>query len=138
MNELNGRVQRDFEPGGLLDEKLPGYGRREEQILLAGEIADCIEHDTCLLAEAETGTGKTLAYLIPALRSSDKILISTHTRSLQDQLVHRDLPAVQKALGARRRVALLKGRSNYLCPHRLKNHIASPQVELWAQKSMLK
>ena len=73
-----------------------------------------------LLAEAETGTGKTLAYLIPAVRSTDKVLISTHTRSLQDQLVHRDLPAVQKATGVRRRVALLKGRSNYLCPQQLR------------------
>jgi ATP-dependent DNA helicase DinG len=90
------------------------------------------------LAEAETGTGKTLAYLIPALRSDRKILISTHTRALQDQLVHRDLPAVQQVLGANRQVALLKGRSNYLCPQRLNVFIASPQLEMWAQKSMLK
>ncbi|EAU55861.1 ATP-dependent DNA helicase [Mariprofundus ferrooxydans] len=138
MGDLGRRVSRDFERGGLLDEQLPGYGRREEQIKLAGEIAGCIVSGSRLLAEAETGTGKTLAYLIPALRSSDKVLISTHTRSLQDQLVHRDLPAVQKALGAKRRVALLKGRSNYLCPQRLKTHISSPQVELWAQKTMLK
>ncbi|WP_167630977.1 ATP-dependent DNA helicase [Mariprofundus ferrooxydans] len=138
MGDLGRRVSRDFERGGLLDEQLPGYGRREEQIKLADEIAGCIVSGSRLLAEAETGTGKTLAYLIPALRSSDKVLISTHTRSLQDQLVHRDLPAVQKALGAKRRVALLKGRSNYLCPQRLKTHISSPQVELWAQKTMLK
>lgn len=138
MGDLKQRVIPDFAADGLLEKGLSRYGRREEQIKLAGEIADCIDNSRCLLAEAETGTGKTLAYLIPALRSSDKILISTHTRSLQDQLVHRDLPAVQLALGARRRVALLKGRSNYLCPQRLKANLSSPQVELWAQKTMLK
>ncbi|MDX8405092.1 MAG: ATP-dependent DNA helicase [Mariprofundus sp.] len=138
MSDLGERVNRDFAEGGLLDTQLHGYARREEQIKLAGEIADCMDNDRMLLAEAETGTGKTLAYLIPALRSADKVLISTHTRSLQDQLVHRDIPAVQKALGASRRIALLKGRANYLCPQRLKTFIASPQVELWAQKTMLK
>ncbi len=91
-----------------------------------------------MIAEAETGTGKTLAYLIPALRSSDKILISTHTKALQDQLMFRDLPAVQKALGAQRKVALLKGRSNYYCPQRLNMHIASNQQEIWQRKTMLK
>lgn len=138
MNKLRERVARDFEEDGGLDHKLPGYGRRQEQIALADEIAHCLEQGGRLLAEAETGTGKTLAYLIPALRSADKILISTHTRALQDQLVHRDLPAVQKALGVQRRVALLKGRSNYLCPERLKTYLASHQLEMWAQKSMLK
>ncbi|TLS67852.1 ATP-dependent DNA helicase [Mariprofundus erugo] len=138
MKKLPERVALDFQEGGVLDKKLPGYGRRQEQISLADEIARCIDQGSRLLAEAETGTGKTLAYLIPALRSADKILISTHTRALQDQLVHRDLPAVQKALGVQRRVALLKGRSNYLCPERLKTYLASHQLEMWAQKSMLK
>jgi len=138
MSELAKRVRQDLEAGGLLSQQLAGYGQREEQIKLASEIADCMEQDHCLLAEAETGTGKTLAYLIPALRSADKVLISTHTRSLQDQLVHRDLPAVQQALGAKRRVALLKGRSNYLCPQRLKANLGNGMVELWAQKTMSK
>jgi len=138
MADLLARVQHDFADGSALSTDLPGYARRDEQVKLAEEIATAFEAGSVLLAEAETGTGKTLAYLIPALRSSRKILISTHTRALQDQLVHRDLPAVQKVLGAKRRVALLKGRSNYLCPQRLSRFIASPQLEMWAKKSMLK
>ena len=117
---------------------LDGYIYREEQVKLADKIAQTLEQQTILLAEAETGTGKTLAYLIPALRSSDKVLISTHTKALQDQLMFRDLPAVQKALGVRRKVALLKGRSNYYCPQRLNMHVAGNQQEIWQKKNLLK
>ncbi len=107
-------------------------------MLLSEKISATIEQQSILLAEAETGTGKTLAYLIPALRSSDKVLLSTHTRALQDQLMFRDIPSVQKALGVRRKIALLKGRSNYYCPQRLHMHLASNQQEIWARKSLLK
>jgi len=138
MKGLVAVIQQDFADDAPLAANLPGYLRRDEQIKLAEEVAAAFEAGSILLAEAETGTGKTLAYLIPALRSQGKILISTHTRALQDQLVHRDLPAVQQVLGANRKVALLKGRSNYLCPQRLNVFIASPQLEMWAQKSMLK
>ena len=138
MSNLVGTVRRDFDDESALANELPGYARRDEQIALAGEIASAFEQKNMLLAEAETGTGKTLAYLIPALRSTDKVLISTHTRSLQDQLVHRDLPAVQKALGVRRRVALLKGRSNYLCPQQLRRSASAAQLEIWQKKSLLK
>lgn len=86
---------------------------------MAAEIADAMERKDILLAEAETGTGKTLAYLIPAIRSSQKILISTHTKALQDQLIAKDLPSVLSALNVEKDVALLKGRANYLCPHLL-------------------
>jgi len=138
MMNLIGIVQRDFGDDAPLPSGLPGYARRDEQIQLATEIAGAFEAGSILLAEAETGTGKTLAYLVPALRADGKVLISTHTKALQDQLVHRDMPAVQRILGAKRRVALLKGRSNYLCPQRLKLFAASPQLEMWAQKTMLK
>jgi len=117
---------------------LEGYTYREEQVALAEKIAGALEQQNILLAEAETGTGKTLAYLVPALRSSDKTLISTHTKALQDQLMFRDIPAVQKALGVRRNITLLKGRSNYYCPQRLNIHIASNQQEIWAKKNLLK
>jgi len=117
---------------------LDGYIYRDEQVCLSEKIANALEQQTILIAEAETGTGKTLAYLIPALRSSDKVLISTHTKALQDQLMFRDLPAVQNALGVRRKVALLKGRSNYYCPQRLNMHIASSQQEIWQKKNLLK
>lgn len=132
------QIVADFQPEAPLAEGMPGYIYREEQVRLAEEIADAFDAGQVLLAEAETGTGKTLAYLIPALRSSEKILISTHTKALQDQLMHRDIPALQKAMGLKRRIALLKGRSNYLCPHRLKSFISSHQVEMWAKKSLLK
>jgi len=138
MTHLTEIVQRDFADDAPLPSTLPGYARRDEQIQLAAEIAGAFEAGSILLAEAETGTGKTLAYLVPALRGEGKVLISTHTKALQDQLVHRDMPAVQRILGAKRRVALLKGRSNYLCPQRLKLFAASPQLEMWAQKTMLK
>ncbi|RMG60577.1 MAG: ATP-dependent DNA helicase, partial [Gammaproteobacteria bacterium] len=104
---------------------------------LACEIAESIEQRQQLLAEAETGTGKTLAYLVPSLRTDARVLISTHTKALQDQLMHRDIPAVVGALGVRRRIALLKGRANYLCPLRLERHLSQGQLKLWEQKSLL-
>ncbi|GAV20340.1 ATP-dependent DNA helicase DinG [Mariprofundus micogutta] len=138
MKNIASQVRRDFAADSALATGLAGYARREEQINLAEEIGTAFEQKSVLLAEAETGTGKTLAYLVPALRSYEKILISTHTKALQDQLVHRDLPSVQKALGIGRKVALLKGRSNYLCPQRLQRSITSPELESRTQKNMLK
>lgn len=138
MTSFLDQIAKDFLPDSPLGEGMPGYVYREQQARLSGEIADAFEQGKILLAEAETGTGKTLAYLIPALRSGDKILISTHTRALQDQLVHRDIPAVQKAMGVRRKIALLKGRANYLCPYRLEKHVSNPKVEMWAQRWLLK
>ncbi|MDQ6988594.1 MAG: ATP-dependent DNA helicase [Mariprofundaceae bacterium] len=137
-HELSQQVSTDFAKASPLTTGLDNYAYRKEQVLLAEGIANTMEQGSILLAEAETGTGKTLAYLVPALRSSNSILISTHTRSLQDQLMFRDIPAVQKALGIRRKIALLKGRSNYYCPQRLNMHIASPQQEIWAKKNLLK
>ncbi len=131
-------VSNDFAANAALSTSLPHYVYRQEQVLLAENIASTIEKGGILLAEAETGTGKTLAYLVPALRSSQTILISTHTRALQDQLMFRDLPAVQKALGVRRKIALLKGRSNYYCPQRLNMFVTSPQQEMWTKKNLLK
>jgi len=132
------QIMRDFQPNTHLARTLPGYIYREEQVKLAGEIAECMESGSQLLAEAETGTGKTLAYLVPALRSDLKILISTHTKALQDQLMFRDIPAVQKSLGVKRSIALLKGRSNYLCPHRLEKSLTDATLEKWARKPLLK
>ncbi len=135
MHDFQAQVLRDFEHG--LQHELDGYRKRREQIRLAQEVAETMRDMSVLLAEAETGTGKTLAYLVPALRSQQRIVISTHTRALQDQLVHRDLPAVQQALGIRRRISLLKGRSNYLCPARLNMHLAQGTLALWEQKALL-
>jgi ATP-dependent DNA helicase DinG len=98
---------------------LPGFRPRQSQLEMAEAVADAIASRNTLVVEAETGTGKTLAYLLPALLSEGPTLISTGTKSLQDQLFFKDLPLVVNVLGISRRVALLKGRANYLCPHRL-------------------
>ncbi len=122
-------MQADFAAESRLSSAFPGYVHRAGQVALATEIAGAIDAGKTLLAEAETGIGKTLAYLVPALRFDGKTLISTHTRALQDQLMHRDIPAAMRALDTRRHVALLKGRANYLCPFRLKRHMALPRME---------
>tara|TARA_R110001606_G_scaffold145003_1_gene284428 strand:- start:3016 stop:4941 length:1926 start_codon:yes stop_codon:yes gene_type:complete len=101
---------------------LEGYRPREAQLLMADAVAKAIDERGTLLVEAETGTGKTLAYLLPALLSEGPTLVSTGTKSLQDQLFFKDLPVVLKALGLPRKTALLKGRANYLCPYRLELH----------------
>lgn len=102
-----------------LAELLPGFRPRRGQAWMAEAVADAIDTGTKLVIEAGTGTGKTFAYLLPALTSGRKTIISTGTKALQDQLFHRDLPLVSRALGRPVRTALLKGRANYLCLHRL-------------------
>ncbi len=108
-----------FAAGGPLSTRLPGYRPRPQQQEMAERIATAIEADGLLVCEAGTGTGKTFAYLVPALLSGARVIVSTGTRHLQDQLYHKDLPLVREALGLPVRCALLKGRANYLCPHRL-------------------
>ncbi len=108
-----------FAPDGVLAAQVPGFGKRPQQLAMAVAVAEAIEQDTALICEAGTGVGKTFAYLVPAILSERKVIISTGTRNLQDQLYHRDLPLVRSALGVPVRVALLKGRRNYLCRQRL-------------------
>jgi len=105
---------------GPFNEQIAGYQVRDNQLALCDAIDDAIASGSVLAAEAGTGIGKTFAYLVPALLSGKKIIISTGTRHLQDQLFHTDLPRVTKALSVQSTSALLKGRSNYLCLHRLK------------------
>lgn len=102
-----------------LAQALPGFHPRPAQQRLAVAVADAFEGRQLLLAEAGTGTGKTFAYLVPALLSGMKTIISTGTRALQDQLYQRDLPRVRDALGVGLKSALLKGRANYLCRYRM-------------------
>jgi ATP-dependent DNA helicase DinG len=106
-------------PEGPLSKKLTGFAPRIQQQEMAQAVADTLEQHGLLVAEAGTGTGKTFAYLVPAIQSGDKVIISTGTRNLQDQLFHKDLPLVRDALAVPVDVAILKGRANYLCPHRL-------------------
>lgn len=95
------------------------YHPRQGQKAMAGAVARCIESNGRLVVEAGTGVGKTFAYLVPALLSGRRVLVSTATKALQDQLFGRDLPVVARTLGLPLRTALLKGRSSYLCMHRL-------------------
>jgi len=104
---------------GPLAQKVEGFAPRQQQMEMADAVAHALECETTFVAEAGTGTGKTFAYLVPALLSGRKILISTGTKNLQDQLFHKDLPIVREALDMPITAALLKGRSNYLCKHRL-------------------
>ena len=108
-----------FAAGGPLERAIPGYRMRPQQVDMARAIERTIDDSKVLIAEAGTGTGKTVAYLVPALRSGGKVIISTGTKTLQDQLFHRDLPAVRDALGIPVTLALLKGRANYVCLHHL-------------------
>ncbi len=104
---------------GALASEVPGFAARAQQQQMAAAVENALAEQTTLIVEAGTGTGKTFAYLVPALLSGRKVIVSTGTRHLQDQLFHRDLPTVQSALGVPLRAALLKGRANYLCHHRL-------------------
>ena len=104
-----------FSPAGLLASKLANYKPRKAQIDLAQAVAKAISNQQVLISEAGTGTGKTFAYLIPALLSEQKILISSGTKNLQDQLFRRDIPFIRRLLGFPGKIALLKGRQNYLC-----------------------
>jgi ATP-dependent DNA helicase DinG len=106
-------------PDGRLADQIPGFTHRAQQQAMAERVAATLESSGVLICEAGTGTGKTFAYLVPALLSERKVVISTGTRNLQDQLFHRDLPLIRNALGVPVTAALLKGRSNYLCRHRL-------------------
>ncbi len=108
-----------FGPEGPLQRALPDFRFRRQQLHMAERVAGALENREALVVEAGTGTGKTFAYLVPALLSGRRVLISTGTRTLQDQLFSKDLPMVAAALGRPARVALLKGRANYLCRHRL-------------------
>lgn len=108
-----------FGPDGPLARQLPGYVPRAAQLELSEAIRDALDGGSVLIAEAGTGTGKTWAYLAPAFLSGGKVLVSTGTRTLQDQLFRRDIPRLRAAMALPVDVALLKGRSNYVCHYHL-------------------
>src|SRR5512135_922856 len=112
-------LRRVFAEDGALAAHVPGFRRRAQQVELAETVLGAIERSGVLVAEAGTGTGKTFAYLVPALLSGGKVIVSTGTKTLQDQLFDRDLPAVRDALASGASAALLKGRANYVCLYRL-------------------
>jgi ATP-dependent DNA helicase DinG len=112
-------VHPAFEPGGALAATLPGYEPRAEQAALADAVERALATGEHLVAEAGTGTGKSLAYLIPALESGRRVIVATATKALQEQLLAQDVPAAAAALGRELRVAVLKGRQNYVCRRQL-------------------
>ena len=124
-------------PDGVLSQRIEGFRHRIQQQEMAEAVADCIDARCVLITEAGTGTGKTFAYLAPALLSGRKVIVSTGTRNLQDQLFHRDLPVVRDALDLPMTPALLKGRSNYLCIHRLDNALTSGRLPSRGQADLL-
>lgn len=126
MGWLTDQTLQDFSETGLLS-RASGFEFRAQQQQMAAAVADALENSAPLLVEAGTGVGKSLAYLIPsvrfALQNGRKAIISTHTINLQEQLFHKDIPTVKKALGCEFQAALLKGRANYLCKTRLRRAI---------------
>ncbi|MDF3823134.1 hypothetical protein P3G55_24810, partial [Leptospira sp. 96542] len=116
---LRAEVAAAFADGGLLARGFPSFRAREGQTQMALAVADTLSRREVLVVEAGTGVGKTYAYLVPALLSGQRVLLSTATKTLQDQLHGRDLPRLLQLLGLPLRTALLKGRGSYLCLHRL-------------------
>jgi ATP-dependent DNA helicase DinG len=116
---LRNRVQEAFLEGGILSQATQQFQPRTGQTDMALAVADVISDGGSLVVEAGTGVGKTFAYLVPALLSGERVLLSTATKALQDQLFARDIPRLITAFNLPIRLALLKGRSNYLCTHRM-------------------
>jgi len=112
-------VADDFAADGALAQAIPGFKPREAQRQMAKAVTEAVKTGGELVVEAGTGTGKTYAYLAPALRAKKKVIVSTGSKALQDQLYNRDLPTIARALKFSGKTALLKGRSNYLCLERL-------------------
>ena len=117
-----------FAAAGPLSELLPGYTPRSAQRAMAAAVERAVSQRSALICEAGTGTGKTLAYLVPAVAGGGRVVVSTGTRHLQERLFERDLPLVCRALERTPRIALLKGRSNYLCRWRYEQVLASGRL----------
>jgi len=116
--DLRTAVETAFAPGGPIARALEGFEPRQGQLQMAAAVSDVFAGGGVLLAEAGTGTGKTLAYLIPAIFSRQRVLVSTGTKNLQEQIFFKDLPVLQDSLGIPFKATYMKGRGNYLCLHR--------------------
>ena len=126
-----------FSAQGVLANTIPHYRARVQQLEMAQAIAETIQHQQILVAEAGTGTGKTFAYLVPALLYGGKVIISTGTKTLQDQLYNRDIPTIRAALKVPVTVALLKGRANYVCHYRLEQTVKSDQYKFTSRDEII-
>src|SRR5262245_6261780 len=122
MEEIFGR-------NGMIARHHPEYEYRPGQVAMAEAVAESLDKRHHLLVEAGTGIGKTLAYLVPAIATGRRIVISTGTKNLQEQLFYKDIPFLQKVLPAKFKATYLKGRSNYVCLHRLRRAETTPVLE---------
>ena len=117
------QVAAAIEPGGVFESEFPGYEYRPQQVAMLKTVGDALNHAAHQIIEAPTGVGKSLAYLLPSLhyavQNDERVVVSTHTLNLQDQIMLRDMPMLEQVLDLPFRAAVLKGRSNYLCPRRL-------------------
>jgi ATP-dependent DNA helicase DinG len=139
LNLLDQRVAETLSSTGVLAHSVPGFQPRQGQTDMAMAVSRTVQDGGQLVVEAGTGTGKTYAYLVPVLLSGQRALVSTATKALQDQLFSRDIPRLVEVLGLPIRVALLKGRSNYLCLHRMEQARHSPEsAQPGAQKALAK
>jgi ATP-dependent DNA helicase DinG len=126
-------IRKIFSPDGLLAQKLSAYEHRPEQQQMAEAVERALKEEHFLIVEAGTGTGKTLAYLIPAIQSGQRIVISTGTKTLQEQLFFKDIPFLQKEFGWKFKAAFMKGRSNYLCQRRFTLFAAQPLLKIFEE-----
>jgi ATP-dependent DNA helicase DinG len=139
LNLLDQRVAETLSSHGVLAQTVPGFQPRQGQTDMAKAVSRTVQDGGQLVVEAGTGTGKTYAYLVPVLLSGQRALVSTATKALQDQLFSRDIPRLVEVLGLPIRVALLKGRGNYLCLHRMEQARHSPEsAQPGAQKALAK
>ena len=134
---LNERVVEVFSPDGPLARALPHFESRPGQVEMARTVADAFEQGGVVLAEAGTGTGKTLAYLVPAVLSGGRVLISTGTKNLQEQIYFKDIPALRDALGINFTATYMKGRANYLCLHRLEQLVDGQSLSMGTESVFL-
>jgi len=125
-------IERIFAPAGVLAANLPGYEHRDEQLRMAFAVTEAFNDDRVAVIEAGTGTGKSLAYLVPAvlwaIRNKERIVVSTNTINLQEQLIKKDIPFLQRHAGVQFRAVLVKGRSNYLCLRKLASIKGEPSL----------
>ncbi|MGC8810772.1 MAG: ATP-dependent DNA helicase [bacterium] len=126
-------IEKIFSPNGLLAQKLSAYEHRPEQQQMAEAVERALKEERFLIVEAGTGTGKTLAYLIPAIQSGQRIVISTGTKTLQEQLFFKDIPFLRKEFGWEFKAAFMKGRNNYLCQRRYKLFAAQPLLKIFEE-----
>ena len=139
MSALQDAVRAAFAPDGLLARADAQHRERDVQVEMALGVCEAIEERSALVVEAGTGVGKTFAYLVPTLLSGARALISTATKSLQDQLFARDLPRLRAALNVPVSISLLKGRGSYLCIHRLAQARQGAQLpDRWAVRTLAK